>query len=411
MLVLPAKSQQIRALADCDSFFACCEVARNPALKGLPVCVGRLWDIIVASTYEAKRFGVTTGTPSREAKRMLPKNAVFLPPDMWFYGRMSEKVFSCLAEYVDELEQFSIDEAFIVLPPSLAYDELSASLYVDFVQQKLYKRTWLPVTFGVAPTRLLAKTFAKLGKPFWYYVALEEENIIRTAQQLELTKTPFIGERMAAKVCMCRTIYDFMWLDGVIVRKRMGRAGMKLRLELNGINALSIERQWPPSIISRCRSFHPHFTNDKKFLRTNLIKNFEKAYHQLMDQHCSVRTLKVYFKTKEFTKRRAKKRLPRATADKAFLLTLLRQLFDQAYSDQYLYRTTGIVLTELETANEYKQHSILDYEEENKLANQKKILEVIDLINNKRGGQIITTAANMDVIRAGKRLEIGGVVR
>jgi len=116
----------------------------------------------VASTYEAKRLGVTTGTPSREAKRMLPKNAVFLPPDMGFYGRMSEKVFSCLAEYVDELEQFSIDEAFIVLPPSLAYDEFSASLYVDFVQQKLYKRTGLPISFGVAPTRLLAKTFAKL---------------------------------------------------------------------------------------------------------------------------------------------------------------------------------------------------------------------------------------------------------
>ncbi len=406
---MPHKSEQVRALADCDSFFASCEVARNPALKGRPVCVARDGDIILAATYEAKRYGVSTWAASREARRILPKEAVFLPPDMWFYGRMSEKIFSCLAEYVDELEQFSVDEAFVILPPSLAYDETSATLYADYVQNKLYKRTWVPVTFGVAPTRLLAKTFAKLGKPFGVFVGLEEQRILETLQRLELTKTPWIGERMARRVPMCNTIYDFMRLDWTLVRKHMWRSGMKLRLELNCVNAINIERQWPQRIISRCRSFHPNFTNDKKFLRANLVKNFEKAYHQLMDQEGSVRFLKVYLKTKEFTKRKAFKRLPRATADKDLLLKLLRELFNKAYSKDHLYRTTWIVFTELETATEYKQYSMLDDEEETTLARQKKILEVMDLINHKRGGQIITTAANKGVIRSGRELEMAGV--
>ena len=60
MLASPPQSQQVRALVDCDSFFAGCEVARNPSLIGKIVCVGRAKDIVVAATYEAKAYGVKT---------------------------------------------------------------------------------------------------------------------------------------------------------------------------------------------------------------------------------------------------------------------------------------------------------------------------------------------------------------
>lgn len=141
MLVMPHKSEQIRALADCDSFFASCEVARNPSLKGKCVCIGKEGDIITASTYEAKARGIKTGTPSREAKRLLGDDLVLIAPDMKFYGQMSQKIFSCLAEYVDQLEQYSVDEAFVALPSSFVEDEMTATLYVDYIQQKLYQRT------------------------------------------------------------------------------------------------------------------------------------------------------------------------------------------------------------------------------------------------------------------------------
>ena len=55
MLMMPNKSIDVWALADCDSFFASCEVARNPALKGKEVCICRDNDIVIACTYEAKK--------------------------------------------------------------------------------------------------------------------------------------------------------------------------------------------------------------------------------------------------------------------------------------------------------------------------------------------------------------------
>jgi nucleotidyltransferase/DNA polymerase involved in DNA repair len=55
MLMMPNKSTEVWALADCDSFFASCEVARNPALQGKEVCICRENDIVIACTYEAKK--------------------------------------------------------------------------------------------------------------------------------------------------------------------------------------------------------------------------------------------------------------------------------------------------------------------------------------------------------------------
>ena len=45
-------SKKLFAHIDCDSFFASCEIIKNPSLKGKYVCVGQ--DIIVAATYNAK---------------------------------------------------------------------------------------------------------------------------------------------------------------------------------------------------------------------------------------------------------------------------------------------------------------------------------------------------------------------
>lgn len=374
MLMMPNKSTEVWALADCDSFFASCEVARNPDLQGKEVCICRDNDIVIACTYEAKVKWVGTWTPSREAKRILSKDAVYLKPDMGYYGRVSANVFSCLSEYVQELEMFSIDEAFVLLPPFVDSDELCYHLYVEFVQKKLLKRTGIPVTFWVAPTRLLAKTFAKLRKPFGVYVGLEETTILKTLKDLALTKTPFIGERMASKVPEYRNMLEFMQWDGVLIRDRMGWSGLKLRLELNSVHALQIERQWPQTVISRCRSFHPDFTNDKQLLWDYLLKNFEKAYKQLMDQDLSVKYLKVFLRTKDFKRYRSKKRLPRATANKDILLKNLRELFEDCYQPTLLFRQTGIILSELETSR-YKQYSVLYPEEEKQLEKQKQSIK------------------------------------
>jgi len=96
MNLLIPKSTRIYCLVDCDSFYASCEVLRNPSLRGKAVCVGRANDIILASSYEAKAHGVKTGTAYRDAIKKLP-DAIFIEPDFGRYCSISERLNQLLA--------------------------------------------------------------------------------------------------------------------------------------------------------------------------------------------------------------------------------------------------------------------------------------------------------------------------
>ena len=102
-----------RALIDCNSFFASCEVLRNPSWRGKPVCVGR--DIVLAATYEAKKYGVKTGTPVWEAKKILPKDAIYVSGEMKWYGQVSQRLMAYLKKSCPHVFPASIDEAFLDL--------------------------------------------------------------------------------------------------------------------------------------------------------------------------------------------------------------------------------------------------------------------------------------------------------
>lgn len=111
-----------------------------------------------------------------------------------------------------------------------------------------------------------------------------------------------------------------------------------------------------------------------------------------MDQDLAVAYLHVFLTDKAFIKYKATIRLPRATTDKDIILQAIKKLFAACYQPNIWYRQTGIILAELVTSR-YKQYSVLFQEEELHLAKQKKIYEVIEQINQKRGKQIVRIQA------------------
>ena len=97
---------------DCDSYYASCEVMRNPGLRGRPVAVARAGDIVLAASYEAKKHGIKTGTATRDAKKLLP-STIFIEPDFYRYSVVSEKLKDYLYGICNAVEVFSIDESFV----------------------------------------------------------------------------------------------------------------------------------------------------------------------------------------------------------------------------------------------------------------------------------------------------------
>ena len=100
---------------DMDAFFASVEQRDFPELKGRPVLIGGAADqrgVVSAASYEARKFGVHSAMPLREAARRCPQ-AVFRPGRMQAYRQVSKQIFNIFDHYSPFVQGLSVDEAFI----------------------------------------------------------------------------------------------------------------------------------------------------------------------------------------------------------------------------------------------------------------------------------------------------------
>jgi DNA polymerase-4 len=147
--------------ADLDAFFASVEQRDDPGLRGRPVAVGG--GVVLAASYEAKACGVRAAMGAVAARRLCPQLLV-VPPRFAAYTAASRAVFAIFAETTPLVEGVSIDEAFLDVaglrrlsgPP----DRIAARL-----RSRVREEVGLPITVGIARTRLLAKVAGRVAKP------------------------------------------------------------------------------------------------------------------------------------------------------------------------------------------------------------------------------------------------------
>lgn len=168
MAAMHATEHGVRVIlhVDMDAFYASVEQRDRPELRGRPVIVGAAPDqrgVVAACSYEARRFGVRSAMPSREAGRLCPQGA-FVPPDMPRYAAASRQVFAVFERFTPFVEPISIDEAFLdatSVQRLFGNGEAIARLLKTAVREE----TKLTASVGVAPNKFLAKVASDLGKP------------------------------------------------------------------------------------------------------------------------------------------------------------------------------------------------------------------------------------------------------
>jgi len=151
--------------ADMDAFYASIEIRDQPTLRGLPVVVGGLSarGVVCAASYEARKFGVRSAMPTFRAKQACP-HAVFLPPDMAKYAKVSRQIHGIFDEFTSQIEPIALDEAFLDITGSLTLlgvpEELGRAL-----KRRVLDTTQLVVSVGIGPNKLIAKIACTSGKP------------------------------------------------------------------------------------------------------------------------------------------------------------------------------------------------------------------------------------------------------
>src|SRR5205085_5415668 len=112
---------------DMDAFYASVEQRHAPELRGKPVIVGApptQRGVVCAASYEARKFGVRSAMPSMTAGRLCPKG-VFVRPRMSYYQEESREIMQIVGQGGGEIEQVSIDEAYIEVSEPLGAKEES----------------------------------------------------------------------------------------------------------------------------------------------------------------------------------------------------------------------------------------------------------------------------------------------
>lgn len=339
-------SKKIFIHVDCDSFFASCEVLRNPNLKGKYVCVW--WDIVVASSYEAKSLWVKVGTPLWEAKKILKQHGHYFPVDIDFYTKVSIELMNYLKKNTLYIEPFSIDEAFCEITWLPELYGMSVYEYIKKFQSDIRKYIGIPVSIWVSNTRIRAKIFSKIHKPNGIFIGFESEFIKSTFQKLPLKDIPFIGRKSQEKLRYnCSTIYDYIGLGFWDIKARIGKVGTDLRLELLWVDIYVVKKTPVTKSISRTRSFNHQMTSSKDFVKAQLIKNFDRALLALYKWDFEVRHIAIMFRDKQFKIYMYDQKIPEHTNMRKKILNAVWELFEKHFDPNIIYRSTWIYFYEL----------------------------------------------------------------
>lgn len=381
------------ALVDCNNFYASCERVFQPQFVGQPLVVLSNNDgCIISRSEEAKALGIPMGAPEFQVRELLQKNnvAVF-SSNYTLYGDLSGRVMSILRQFTPNVEDYSIDEAF------LHFNGMTIENYNEYgfeIRKRILQWLGLPVCVGFAPTKVLAKVANRIAKKFpnetkGIYVIDTEEKRIKALKWIKIEDVWGIGYRLSKKMKakQITTAYDFIqpqyenW-----IKTTMGINGLRLRSELQGKPVMELEQaSETKKSIAITRSFKTKLTaldDVKERVSTFATVCAEKLRKQksccysvtvflAKDPH-KTQKKRVYFSRTET--------LSFATNSNITLSTVALEILKKIYEPNQIYMKAGVIVTQLIPQDQKQFHL---FEEEN--PKHQKLMDVIDKFHAKIG--------------------------
>ena len=244
-------------LVDGNNFFVSCERVFNRRLVGRPVAVLSNNDgCCVARSNEFKALGIPMGTPYFQLKnREATGELSFCSSNYELYGDMSQRIISILREEAVDVEQYSIDEAFIY-PPTTAAEDYPA--YGRRLRAKILRWVGIPCGVGFAPTKTLAKIANHIGKKRPEGVFLMPDDPSEILASLPVDEVWGVGRRLPLKLRAERILTAQHLRDApdATIRAVGGVTLLRTAMELRGVPCCEDkDYDAAPDTVSCSRSF------------------------------------------------------------------------------------------------------------------------------------------------------------
>jgi DNA polymerase-4 len=372
---------------DLDAFFVEVEILNRPELRGKPLIVGgsRERGVVTTCSYEARRFGVHSAMPMSRAVQLCPQ-AIILPGSRGEYSKFSRWVTEIIAAKAPLFEKASIDEFYIDLTGMDRYFDPFG--WTVKLREEIMDKTRLPISFGMATSKMVAKIATNEAKPNGYLqvpAGMEADFLA----PLGIDKIPGVGEHTSAllKDMGIRLIRDIANYPVEQLEQRIGRYGMELWQKARGEHAGGeVSSYHEAKSVSTENTFHEN-TDDLDFLMSELVRMTEKVAHELRadDKMAGCLSVKVRYPDFETTQRQVS--IPYSFYDDE-LIPIAKDLFHKLYRKGQKVRLLGVRLSEL-TGGALQTNLFSD------TAKKSGLYRAIDDVRHRYGKKLVTRGGAM----------------
>jgi DNA polymerase-4 len=371
---------------DLDAFFVSVELLKRPELKGKPLIVGGDGQrgIVAACSYEARKFGIHSAMPSMRARQLCPQ-AIFLKSSYTEYSHYSRIVTQIIADAVPLFEKASIDEFYCDLSGMDKF--FGVSQYTKELREKVIRETGLPISYGLASSKLVSKMATNEAKPNGF---LEIPAGRETAFLWPMTvdKIPMVGKQteQQLKELGIRTIEQLAHTPVSQLERHFGKWGKRLWEKAHGIDDNPVEGYSEQKSISHETTFSED-SNELTFLHTELLKLTEETAYDLRQEERLTGCVTVKLRYSDFTTV-SKQEVIDYTALDDVLYNKVKDLFAKLHKKGEKVRLLGVRFSHLIPMT--IQMNLFDNAEE-----KLELFKAVDKLKNLFGSDAIMKAGTL----------------
>jgi len=389
-------------IVDCNSFYASCERVFKPDLEGKPIVVLSNNDgCVIARSKEVKEFtNIPMGAVAFKYKQEFELAGVqVFSSNYSLYGDMSARVMEIIARHVDEIEVYSIDEAFFTLKTTCPKEAKAVGI---LIKNKIMFQLGLPVSVGLASSKALAKTANHIVKKYAQnigdvYVIENDIQRIKALKWIPVTKVWGIGRGFAKKLkdLNIERAYDFTLLTDEFVKKRFSVVGLRLKKDLEGEAVIGFEEVADKKHIATTRSF-PTVLKDLVAIEERMATFANNCAEKLRQQKGECLGAYIFLGTKRYGndayfKVGAMVYFGFATSSSIVITKAIVKKLRELYKKGYAYKRAGVVLMGIQPS---EAHQTSLFKDEN--PKHRCLMQAMDELNGKFGrGKI--KLANQDI--------------
>jgi DNA polymerase IV len=378
---------------DMDAFYAAVEQHDQPSLAGKPVIVGGgppdSRGVVSTCSYEARRYGVHSAMPLREAARLCPR-AVFVPARMARYVEVSRQVFAIMDQYSPLIEPISLDEGFVDVTGCERLLGPAACIARQMVA-RIREELGLSASAGIAPNKFLAKVASDLRKPGGF-VLVRPDEIERFLDDLPVGRLWGVGPKTeeALKKLGVSKIGTLRRIPREVLTASFGETGALLYELSRGQDERVVVPWESAKSISQEITFQQD-TLDRPFLSATLLLLADRVARRARLAGLVGRTVVLKLRDRSFTTITRRRTLDPPTDFEETIYAAAKTLAEEAAWGKHPVRLVGVGLTNLQPCDGGHQGKLFgDPQTDSRLAGLHKAM---DQVRERYGEDAIVRAA------------------